>query len=114
MTHRSVATNHQRVVEWGAYALATGTIGRERVLRARLDDPSEDAARFVQRFLEPPLHTSPVHRGWGTLYTAVYEPTTLSMALRWPGAVLTQTMGHFHEAAIDLSFAGPMPERTEA
>ncbi len=74
VTHRAIASNHQRVVEWEAYAHATATIGRERVMRARLDDPLETVGRFVQRFLEPPLHTSPAHLGWGTLYTAVYDP----------------------------------------
>jgi len=114
VTHHSLATNHQRVVEWEAYAHATATLDRERVLRARLDDPRETASRFVHRFLEPPLYTAPGRLGWGTLYTAVYEPAAHGMALYWPGAMLTQSMGQFHEAAVDLSFAGPARERTEA
>lgn len=104
VTHRALATNHQRVVEWEAYAHATTSLDRERFLRARLDDPAESADRFVSRFLMPPLHHPPVHRGWGTLYTAVYEPHTTSMALHWPGTTLTQSIGGFHEAVVELSF----------
>ena len=114
VTHRRLATNHQRVVEWEAFADATASVDRERYLRARLDDPAEGAHRFVQRFLEPPLHQQRFHHGWGTLYTAVYEPRTTSVALHWAGASLHQSIGHFDEAAVALSFAGPPPERMQA
>jgi len=50
----------------------------------------------------------------GTLYTAVYEPRSRSMALHWSGATLQQGIDHFQEAAIQLSFAAKSPERIQA
>lgn len=114
VTRRRIATNHQRVVEWEAFVHATASLDRERSLRFHCDDPSEDPARFVQRFLEPPLHLAGFRQGWGTLYTAVYEPRTTSVALHWPGATVHQSIGNFHEAAVALSFTGPPRERIQA
>jgi predicted choloylglycine hydrolase len=114
VTRRALATNHQRVVEWAAFAHATASMDRERYIRARLDDPSETAERFVGRFMEPPLHIGHFHHGWGTLYTSVYEPRSRSMALHWSGATLHQTIGHFQEAAIQLAFAAQSRERIQA
>lgn len=111
VTRRPLATNHQRVVEWEAFAHATSSVDRERSLRTRLEDPAEDGTRFVQRFLEPPLHLDRFRHGWGTLYTAVYEPRTTSVALHWTTAVLRESVGHFNEASVDLSFAGLPRER---
>lgn len=111
VTHRPMATNHQRVIEWEAFAHATASLDRERYLRARLDDPSESPERFVERFLEPPLHVAWSGQGWGTLYTAVYEPRTRSMELHWTGATLKQSIEQFQESAVTLSFLGQPPER---
>ncbi len=114
VTNRALATNHQRVVEWEAYAHATGSVDRERFLRVRLADPEETAARFVGRFLEPPLHQAAFALGWGTLYTAVYEPRTRSMALHWAGFSLPQSIAHFQETAVALTFIGPPRESRTA
>lgn len=112
ITRRPLATNHQRVVEWEAFAHATASLDRERYLRTRLEDPTEGPERFIQRFLEPPLHRLRFHHGWGTLYTSVYEPRTTSMSLHWTGATLQQSIGHFHEASVALSFADHSRERS--
>lgn len=111
VTHRSIATNHQRVVEWEAFAHATATLDRERHLRLRLADPLEDVTRFVGRFLEPPLFTMPGQRGWGTLYTAVYAPATSSMALHWTHGSLVETIGGFQETTVPISYVSPYSER---
>ncbi len=111
VTRRALATNHQRIVEWAAYANATATLDRERFLRARLEDPAETEARFVQRFLAPPLHISNYHHGWGTLYTAVYSPEEAAVGLYWTGATLHQSITNFSEAAVALNFAEPSHER---
>jgi predicted choloylglycine hydrolase len=106
VTNRAVATNHQRVVEWEAYAHATSSLDRERFLRARLADPNEDSTRIVQRFLEAPLYQTNFALGWGTLYTAEYEPGALRMSLHWMGFALHQSIDHFQESAVALSFGG--------
>lgn len=106
VTNRALATNHQRVVEWEAYAHATASLDRERFLRARLASGGEGAERFISRFLEAPLHQTTFRHGWGTLYTAVYEPQVRGMALHWAGYSLTQSLSHFQETAVALSFSG--------
>lgn len=112
VTNRAFATNHQRVVEWEAFAHATASLDRERYLRARLSDPNESSERFVARFLEAPLHQTAFGLGWGTLYTAVYEPQQLQMSLHWTGYALRQSIDHFQEAAVALTFSGqPYGER---
>jgi predicted choloylglycine hydrolase len=111
VTRRPLATNHQRIVEWEAFAHATASLDRERYLRARLDDASESAERFVNRFLGPPLHITNFHHGWGTLYTAVYEPRTGHFALYWPGVSLSLSLIQFQETAIALSFAAEPHQR---
>lgn len=98
------ATNHQRHVEWGVFADATATLEREQCLIARLDDPGETADHFVAQFLEPPLYQSSFARGWGTLYTAVYEPQSGVTALHWAGRSLRQSIDAFHDATVTLSY----------
>lgn len=114
VTRRPLATNHQRVVEWEAFAHATATLDRERFLRTRLETPGETADRFVHRFLEPPLHLPRGTRGWWTLYTAVYRPRDRSVALHWQGATLRQTVDRVTEAAIALHIADHSVERRPA
>lgn len=105
VTNRLLATNHQRVVAWEAFAHATASLDRERYLRARLSDPNESAERFVDRFLEAPLHQTAFARGWGTLYTSVYRPQSLEITLRWTGYSLKQSIHQFQDAAVALSAA---------
>lgn len=115
VAHRPFATNHQRHIEWELFAEATATVDRERYLIARLDDPGETADRFVSRFLEPPLYQSSFARGWGTLYTAVYEPHSGGTALHWAGLSLRQSIDAFQDTTVTLSFGVvPWGERSNA
>ncbi|MDZ4673015.1 MAG: hypothetical protein SGI84_01090 [Gemmatimonadota bacterium] len=61
-----------------------------------------------------PLHIAGFQQGWGTLYTAGYEPRTTSVALHWHGATVHQSIGNFHEAAVVLSYTGQPRERIQA
>lgn len=96
------STNHQGEPEWGEYARATATVERDAFLAARVGDPAESAAQFVERFLEPPLYVSEFGRGWGTLYTAVYGAG--GVTLRWPGLELVRGIGEFEEGSVLLRF----------
>jgi len=71
-----VATNHQAEVEWHQHARATASVERERFLRRE---------ELIATFLRPPLYSLAFERGYGTLYTAVYEPARQTLDLRWPG-----------------------------
>ena len=97
-----MTTNHQETVEWVQHASATASGARLARLRSALAREHETAERFVQRFLEPPVWTDPTARPrGGTLYTAVYTPTTRRLQLRWPGVQW--------EASLDAFPEGPVP-----
>lgn len=104
ITHKHLATNHQEQVEWHEHALATGTVDRAHFLALRLNDPKETADRFSARFLEPPLYSSRFDHGWGTLYTAAYDPTSLSATYDWPGYQLHQSISNFDERLFEIRF----------
>ncbi|HUF68448.1 MAG TPA: C45 family peptidase [Longimicrobiales bacterium] len=107
ITARRIATNHQNIVEWHEHAHATGSVDRERFLVGRLADEDEEAERFVQRFLEPPLFSTRFDHGWGTLYTAVYRSADRIAEYRWPGTVLAQSIDRFREVSVRLTYGQP-------
>ena len=77
-------TNHQGAVEWPEYARAIRTEERERCVLDLLDDEQLTPDRFVDAFLEPPLHNTKYREGFGTIYTAAYHPTGGRVVYRWP------------------------------
>jgi predicted choloylglycine hydrolase len=78
------ATNHQGIVEWPEQARATRTIERERAILGSLEDPSVTASSFTESFLRAPLFSTSYANGFGTLYTAAYEPVAGLATYRWP------------------------------
>ncbi len=104
ITNKHLATNHQEQVEWHEHAVATGSVDRAHFLALRLDDPLETAERFTSRFLEPPLYSKRFDHGWGTLYTAVYDPTSLTAIYLWPGYESQQSIADFTERSLDVQY----------
>ena len=49
-----------------------------------LGDEQLTAERFVDAFLEPPLHNTQYTEGFGTIYTAAYHPADGRVVYRWP------------------------------
>jgi predicted choloylglycine hydrolase len=85
VARRALATNHQDRVDWPEHARATASLDRAHVLSLRLQDAHETRERFAERFLEPPLYQLNHDQGWGTLYTARYDPTANAVSIKWPG-----------------------------
>ena len=100
VTERRVITNHQERVEWRRHALATGSVDRLRILSAHVRSRDETEARFVRRFLEPPVFSRKYPAGLGTLYTAVYRPSARSVSYLWPA--------HRWDASLDGPLGGPL------
>jgi predicted choloylglycine hydrolase len=104
ISKKRLATNHQEQVEWHEHAIATGSVDRAHFLALRLADHQETAERFTSRFLEPPLYSTRFDHGWGTLYTAVYDPTTRTASYHWPRYQLQQSFSEFSETLLDIQY----------
>ncbi len=78
----AVATNHQ---ETGA---STAELDRSRqrsaFMEQLLGDPHTDGESLAAAFLRPPLFTDDYDNGFGTLYTARYEPRSGRVTFIWP------------------------------
>ena len=92
-----IAANHQGRIDWHDYARATATMERERYLFFRLQERALDAERLVGCFLRPPLYTTAYENGFGTLYTAVYEPRLGRARYVWPDGSWSQSLDAFQE-----------------
>jgi predicted choloylglycine hydrolase len=88
----AATTNHQGKVEWPEYAEAIRSVEREQCVLELLD---EERGRFEDAFIEPPLHSTAHERGFGTLYTAAYEPTKGIVRYRWPDLTWEQSFERF-------------------
>ena len=97
-----IATNHQH----GQKASRPGftrTLERRvhlEMLLARRIAPDALAGRF----LEPPLFQRDYDRGFGTLFTAEYDPVGASLVLRWPGQDWHQELSDFAEGTRAVSY----------
>jgi len=101
----AATTNHQGKVEWPEYAAAIRTVERERCVLALLDDGAMTRERFVESFLEPPLHNTAYAQGFGTIYTAAYFPDEGRVEYRWPGVVWEQSFDRFEQSSHTQVFA---------
>jgi predicted choloylglycine hydrolase len=84
VTSRAVATNYQGKVEWAPYAAAIRTVERQERLEELLA-AGADAASVVAACLQPPLYATKFGAGFGTLYTAEYQPDEGVARYYWPG-----------------------------
>ncbi len=98
------ATNHQREIEWNRHAESTHSLERERYLLERLDSPGEKRAAFAELYLEEPLYNTRWEEGFGTLYTAVYDPAARKVEYRWPNHVWRLGFDSFAESELLLRF----------
>jgi len=86
-----VATNHQGSVPENpevARALRSVT-RRDALLRLATEQP--DPAALAGAFLSEPLHNTGYSRAFGTLYTALYQPSAGYVDYRWPGQTWRRT-----------------------
>jgi predicted choloylglycine hydrolase len=101
--HRAV-TNFQREVEWPDHARATRSPERLAALRAQVEGPAT-AQQAIAALLHEPLYQSAWMRGYGTLYTATYQPLSGRATLRWPDRCWEQSVTQFQEGQHDIVFA---------
>jgi predicted choloylglycine hydrolase len=92
----SVATNHQHGPERAERPGFTATRLRHEHLR-QLVSEGLTADALGDAFLKPPLYHRRYAQGFGTLFTAVYDPHSGTMTLRWPGRDWVQSLDAFRE-----------------
>lgn len=100
---RAIATNHQHGAQPADRPGFTKTVERRahlEVLLARATAP--DA--LAKHFLAAPLLQHDYDRGFGTLFTAEYDPVGRSVALRWPGEDWHQSLGGFSEGSRTIRY----------
>lgn len=100
-----VATNHQGRVEWPRHAWATATLERESAVQSILADTEQTGDGLVAGFLHPPVFNSAYHRGFGTLYTAVYRPDTGGASYLWPEHAWRFSFDYFEELTYHADYS---------
>lgn len=98
------ATNHQGRIEWHDHARATATLEREQFLHFRVSDPDMTAERLIAAFAKPPLYTNAYRTGFGTIYTAVYDPVEGTARYIWPDGDWTLSLADFQPGLKPVTF----------
>jgi len=92
----SIATNHQNGPEQAVGHRFTETHDRRAYLQSLMaDNPRPD--EMAQAFLRPPLFQRRYEEGFGTLFTAEYDPCKPGVTLHWPTGNLAQSFARFRE-----------------
>lgn len=99
-----VATNHQGEVEWHEHAKITSSLERERFLTSQLREHPDNPDPLIRSFLQSPLYSTELARGFGTLYTAVYRPGPAEVEYLWPEATWPQSFAAFVEGTRTVRF----------
>ncbi|HSI56377.1 MAG TPA: C45 family peptidase [Ideonella sp.] len=92
VVRQRAVTNFQHRIEWPQHATATRSAERLECLNAQLA-AAASSQQVVDALLQPPLFQSGYLRGYGTLYTAMYQPRSGRVALAWPGERWEQALG---------------------
>ncbi|MGB3243527.1 MAG: C45 family peptidase [Sulfitobacter sp.] len=92
----AVATNHQH----GSRMPDRPAFTRTRERYAHLETMIKERPRpsnLAEQFLKEPLFQSNFAAGFGTLFTAEYDPDTTGMTLHWPDGQWVQDLNDFQE-----------------
>ncbi len=101
VTYKPLAVNHQGDLEITNYALFSNSYERQQCLISKLYDPLSSVESFVNAFEYSPLFSNNYAQGFGTLYTAIYNPQLRAMEYRWPNHLrLYQSFAYFEETEL--------------
>ncbi|MDA8328009.1 MAG: C45 family autoproteolytic acyltransferase/hydrolase [Betaproteobacteria bacterium] len=98
ITYKPYAVNHQGEHDMSNFALFSKSYERQQHLVSKLYDPLYTIESFINAFEYSPLFTTNYAQGFGTLYTAIYNPQLRAMEYRWPNRVrMYQSFAYFEE-----------------
>lgn len=98
------ATNHQKKVDWAENAAFNQTLKRSKFLKSFLKTKNLNAAELIKAFLHSPSYNSTYKEGFGTLYTAAYQPETLTVQILWPDKSIEKSFDSFAEEKILIRY----------
>ena len=107
VTNDAYATNHQGTIDWPENAQFNQTIKRSNFLKNFLKTENVSASELAKAFLYPPLYNTTFKEGFGTLYTAVYQPENLVVKLLWPEAMIERSFDYFPDEQIYIEYNQP-------
>lgn len=95
---KPLAVNHQGDFELTNYAMFSHSYERQQNILGKLYDPLSSLESFANAFEYSPLFSTNYAQGFGTLYTAIYNPQLRAMEYRWPQRTrMYQSFAHFEE-----------------
>lgn len=105
VTHIPLAVNHQGEYELTDYAIFSRSYERKKFLIDKLYDPMINIENFIDSFEYAPLFSDNYRQGFGTIYTAVYNPTLKACEFRWPyGVRRYKSFANFEDEAFWISY----------
>jgi len=97
VTDNAYSTNHQLKVEWEENAQFNKTIERSNFLKEALEYDGLTNEQLASIFLMSPMYNTKFTQGFGTLYTAVYQPELGVAKLLWKDQKMEQSFDNFNE-----------------
>lgn len=104
VTNDHFATNHQVEVDWSENAQFNQTIKRYNFIKNYLKSKNIRSEELAKAFLYPPLYNTKFTEGFGTLYTAVYQPEKMRMQLLWPNVTIERSFDNFEEQQLTIQY----------
>jgi predicted choloylglycine hydrolase len=91
-----VVTNHQEHQATEQFAKLSHSRDREVAMRGVLQGPGDREAA-IRAFMTPPTYNTNFEHQFGTLYTAVMQPSARCVDYRWPSSLWRQSFDGFSE-----------------
>jgi hypothetical protein len=101
VTDQRAITNHQAEVTWAAQASFSKTLERKKILDDFLTEPRQ-RDELLDVFLTAPLHSTQFAQNFGTVYTAVYQPSLGEMMYAWPERRRVDSFADFKDSSISI------------
>jgi predicted choloylglycine hydrolase len=99
------AVNQQGGFDLNSYGLFSNSEERQQTIKELLFDPLISIESFISAFSYSPLFSTDYDKGFGTLYTAIYNPLLRACEYRLPGEVIIyQSFGHFVEHEVYVNY----------
>lgn len=105
VSHIPLAVNHQGEYVLTDYAIFSRSYERKKYLIEKLYDPMINIENFIDSFEYAPLFTDNYQQGFGTIYTAIYNPTLKATEYRWPyGVRRYKSFNNFEEESFWVTY----------